>query len=145
MSLAGRNRWCGSDSSHLDKIDPTTLNLCDASVLALAWPDAFSMAFTMRFFHGSVVGEQAVGTLVCLWPRSIRIDMTSDVWTGAPFTWDVAFTALDGGGWRVALDFGGTPAGGIELECNEMWMEVADETWWTTTRDRPPDVADSRC
>jgi hypothetical protein len=117
----------------VDKIDPTTLDLSDASVLALAWPDASSIAITMRFVHGPPVGQEAVGTLVCRWPRSIRIDLSSEDWTGAPFTWDVAFTALDDGGWKVALDFGGTPAGGIELVCAEMWMEV---------KDGAPEVAD---
>ena len=109
----------------MDRIDPTTLKLGDAVVLSLAWPDDFTIAITMRFFHGTPVGKQATGTLVCHWPRSVRIDFSYDVHSGAPFTWDVGFTALDEGGWRIALE---ASDGGIDLECSDLWMELRDES-----------------
>jgi hypothetical protein len=90
------------------------LNLGDATVTGILWGNT-GRDLTIRMS----LGDGSSATLDCSWFNNLKIDLDfKDL--SQSLTWDVVFTKNNKGMWHIAFDFGGTPEGLLEFDCNDV-------------------------
>lgn len=94
-----------------------SINLCDAAIIGILWPnESNDLALHLRLSSG------AKGILNCFWFTNLKINLNfKDL--SESLTWEVRFKRSNKQTWHVELDFGGTPEGAIELDCNDITFE----------------------
>ena len=95
-----------------------TLPRSDVTLLGLEWVNEEK---DLRIKLQPGAQDETIRHLLCEWVThlSIQLDFGDDR-MGAPFTWDIEYTALSKQRWRVEFDFAGTPRGRIHFECNHL-------------------------
>ena len=93
------------------------LRLGDASITGILWGDTGrDLTIRMR------LSDSSSADLACSWFINLRIDLNFKNLTQS-LTRDVVFSRNDNGTWHIVFDFGGTPDGILEFDCNDIDFE----------------------
>ena len=124
---------------NIESVEQTNgLDLGDAAVIGIVWPNE-SNNLALHLLLSS--GTKAI--LTCFWFTNLRIDLDfKDL--SRSLTWDVRFTRSDKGIWHVEFDFGGTPRGVIELDCNGITF-LEEKSEQSLMGDAPEAATEAQC
>ena len=91
------------------------LPLGDARLIGLEWGDDGDVRLSL--WPAGTESDKLI-VLLCRWSTDVRINLDFGNLSGPPLLWEAHLAVLETKRWRLVLDFGGSPSGAIELECN---------------------------